>query len=267
MFSEQLRHKRQSKFDPCDRNPKVLMSGYPLRRWSMLVVLLTLVAVGSLVAFLVQRQTAVHLTGENESLRILTNEVQRLRRENEEVARLRAENQEIERLRNDSMALLKLRNEVHQLREEKAQWEKARAGIEQARLLSPSLAAGFPIVAGAPVGPAVGGSNSPTQQVARPWIGFYCVKVPPPADAKGANSEEKTGARVSLVQPGSPAEKAGLQVDDIVVAVNDLPIRKPEDLSDPLQKLVIGQGLTVDVVRESAPLRFQMQVGERPPDL
>lgn len=264
MFPEQLSHKRQSKFDPCDRNPKVLMSGYPLRRWNMPVALLTLVAVGSLVAFLVQRQTAVHLTGENESLRTLTNEVQRLRRENEEVARLRAENQEIERLHNDSMALLKLRNEVHQLREEKAQWEKARAGIEQARLLAPNLVVGSPTAAGAPVGPAVGGSNSPTQQVARPWIGFYCVKVPPPADA---NSEEKTGARVSLVQPGSPAEKAGLQVDDIVVAVNDLPIRKPEDLSDPLQKLVIGQGLTVDVVRESAPLRFQMQVGERPPDL
>lgn len=246
---------------------KDLMSGSPTRRWNMPVAFLTLLAVGSLVAFLVEKQTATHLTKENAALRSLTNEVQRLRLENEEVARLRAENQEIERLRNGSLALLKLRNEVHQLREEKAQWEKARGVIERARLLAPNPTAGSLTAAGAPVGPAVGGSNSPTQQVARPWIGFYCVKVPPPADAKDANSEEKSGALVSLVQPGSPAEKAGLQVEDIVVAVNDLPIRKPEDLSDPLQKLVIGQGLTVDVVRQGAPLRFQMQVGERPPDL
>ncbi len=246
---------------------KDLMSGSPTRRWNMPVAFLTLLAVGSLVAFFVEKQTAADLTQENAALRTLTNEVQRLRRENEEVARLRAENQEVERLRNDSMALLKLRNEVHRLREEKAQWEKAHRLIEQSRLLAPNPTAGSLTAAGAPAAPAVGGSNSSTQQVARPWIGFYCVKVPPAADAKDSNREEKSGALVSLVQPGSPAEKAGLQVDDIVVAVNDLPVRMPQDLSAPLQKLVIGQGLTVDVVRQGAPLRFQMQVGERPPGL
>ena len=233
-------------------------------RWGVAIAFLCLLSAASLVAFFVEKGIVADLAEENEALRTLTNEMQRLRTDNTEIARLREENQEMDRLRNDNKALLKLRNEVHQLREEKAQWEKARGGMETSRALTPNQRPGHVNSSGGPATLAADASNSATQQVTRPWVGLYYVKIPHSQGATNSISERISGALVSLVQPSSPAEIAGLQVDDIVVAVDERQIKTVQDLDAALRKLVIGQGFVVDVVRQGAQLRFQMQVGERP---
>ena len=241
------------------------MGASSIPRLSVPVILLILLSAGSVVAFLFEKHTTAGLHEEIESLRATTNEIQRLRSENEEVVRLRAENQEIEQLRNDRKTLLKLRNEVRQLREEKARWESAQGTNQKSRSLPPNPLPNSPAAAGATAPPPAGTTNSLTEQASRPWIGFYCVKVPRPGDSGVSQSEEKPGALVSLIQPGSPAEKSGLQVDDIVVAINDLEVRTVQDLGMALQKLVIGQEFTLDAIRQGTPLRLLMQVGVRPP--
>jgi predicted metalloprotease with PDZ domain len=197
-------------------------------------------------------------------LRGLTNEIQQLRTENQEVVRLRAESQEMEGLRNDQMALLKLRNEIHELRNEKVEWDKAQAAIGQTRFIAtnqhskPLTAESLPAVLS-------NGTSSPViNQTPKPWLGFYWVKVPPDLNPSGTNNVEKSGALVSLVQPGSPAERAGLEVDDTIVGLDNQPVGTVEELDSFTRKLGIGQSIILEVIRQGAPIRLEIQIEQRP---
>jgi hypothetical protein len=212
--------------------------------------------IGSLSAFFWEQRNASKVRQENESLRAITNELGRLRAENEEVTRLRAENREIERLRKDNEDLYRLRNEVGELRKQKLEWNKTRAlAASQSQTTTPTTVT--------PTSSSATPANPPTTQTPKPWLGFYYVKIPPTPDSDGSKANEKIGTLVSLVRSNSPAEKAGLQVDDIIVKVNDQPVRKVEELDAALRILSIGQFVSLDVVRQELPIRIQMQVEDR----
>jgi S1-C subfamily serine protease len=49
-------------------------------------------------------------------------------------------------------------------------------------------------------------------------------------------------------------------VDDIIIKVNDQPVRKIEELDAALRILSIGQFVNLDVVRQELPIRIHMQV-------
>jgi len=215
------------------------------------LTILFFLLVGSLFAYFWQQRTVSGLRQENESLRAMTNELGRLRAENEEITRLRAENQEVERLRKDNEDLYRLRNEVGQLRKEKIAWVKDRASYEQSRvpIASQSQATTPPPTA-----------DPPTDRTPKPWLGFYYVKIPPPADADGSSTSEKIGTLVSLVRPNSPAERAGLQVNDHILKVNGRTARTVEELDAALRSLSIGQSVTFDVFRQEFPIRLEMLV-------
>lgn len=64
--------------------------------------------------------------------------------------------------------------------------------------------------------------------------------------ADGGNG---TGARVLQVVPESPAEKAGIRVDDVIARVNDKPVDSREALVATIRSYMPGQEVRLDVRR------------------
>ena len=69
------------------------------------------------------------------------------------------------------------------------------------------------------------------------------------ADMKRLHSTSLTGAVVRAVQRGGPAERAGIQVDDIVVAFDGRPITRPERLQWVASMAGVGHVASVKLVR------------------
>jgi putative serine protease PepD len=72
------------------------------------------------------------------------------------------------------------------------------------------------------------------------------------------------GAQIQTVVPGSPADKAGLEVGDVVSKVGDQPIRGSEDLVGAIQRSTVGTQMTLTVVRGGSEQTITATVGEQP---
>ena len=78
-------------------------------------------------------------------------------------------------------------------------------------------------------------------------------------------------AEVVDVVLGSPAEKAGLQPGDRVIALDEKPVRSPDELTDRLDRIVAGAEVVVDYARTypqgPAVARIAVKTGPRPEPL
>ncbi len=78
-------------------------------------------------------------------------------------------------------------------------------------------------------------------------------------------------AEVVDVVLGSPAEKAGLQPGDRVIALDEQPVRSPDDLTDRLDRIVAGAEVVLDYARTypqgPAVARIALKTGPRPEPL
>jgi S1-C subfamily serine protease len=94
-------------------------------------------------------------------------------------------------------------------------------------------------------------------RVRRAYIGIVGGSRPLPPKISSRLGRDK-GIEVVEVVGGSPAARAGLRAEDLIVAVDGEPM---EDVGD-LQRLMvaerIGQGIQVDVVREGAFLKLDL---------
>jgi serine protease Do len=77
--------------------------------------------------------------------------------------------------------------------------------------------------------------------------------------ALGASS----GVIISEIEPKGPAEKAGLKVDDIIVAINGVSIKNGEDLLARVADTPVGQKLNLSVDRNGKKMDFAVAVGDR----
>jgi S1-C subfamily serine protease len=66
------------------------------------------------------------------------------------------------------------------------------------------------------------------------------------ADTGGGN-----GVYVSSVSQGSPAARAGIEVGDVITAVNGTPTRTSDELGAVLAQLMPGQTVKVAITRQS----------------
>ncbi len=80
------------------------------------------------------------------------------------------------------------------------------------------------------------------------------------AQSLGTNSVE--GAAVVKVEPGSPAEKAGLKSGDIVTGVDGKPVRGSADLRNRMGLIPIGEEVQLQVIRGGRPLELRLRIGE-----
>jgi serine protease Do len=69
--------------------------------------------------------------------------------------------------------------------------------------------------------------------------------------------EGKAGVLVTDVEPGGPADDAGLQVRDLIVRANGEAVESPRDVQRVLRSQEAGEGLRLKVLRaESARYLF-----------
>lgn len=64
------------------------------------------------------------------------------------------------------------------------------------------------------------------------------------------------GALVESVEPGSPAEKAGIKKDDVIVRIGDMPVHSQMDVRLSMYKVNAGQKVNVDVIRDGQKKTF-----------
>jgi S1-C subfamily serine protease len=71
------------------------------------------------------------------------------------------------------------------------------------------------------------------------------------------------GVRLSGVNPGSPAETAGLRQGDIVTAINDRTVNSLKEYADALRALAPGDAVRIRFLRDGAPHTVDTRVVER----
>lgn len=98
--------------------------------------------------------------------------------------------------------------------------------------------------AGADSGPAASAGSSA-------WIGIRALP-------------SREGVLVGSVIAGSPAAKAGLRPDDVIIRVSGSPTRGPKELAAAVAQLGPGELALLEVIRERQPLSIKVLVGKTP---
>jgi serine protease Do len=73
----------------------------------------------------------------------------------------------------------------------------------------------------------------------------------------------KTGVLVQQVQPGGPADKAGLKPGDIITQVDGRPIKDGDDLVNEIASRKPGSSIRLGFVRDGKPTDTTVTVGDR----
>ena len=99
----------------------------------------------------------------------------------------------------------------------------------------------------------------------RAWLGVQLATIDSAALAAelGLDPEVRGAAVVGLISNG-PAEGAGIQEDDVIVAVEDIDIQRSEDITEALRDYSPGDEATVTVARPSGEESIDLELGEFP---
>ncbi len=81
--------------------------------------------------------------------------------------------------------------------------------------------------------------------------------------AKALGAEVDSGALVSAVEPGSAAEKAGIQVDDIIVRVDDEKIDNSRELANAIGLKGSGEKVQIEFVRDGRSRVVAAELGQQ----
>ncbi|MGH2532749.1 MAG: S1C family serine protease [Thermomicrobiales bacterium] len=93
-------------------------------------------------------------------------------------------------------------------------------------------------------------------------IGAQAVAIPRGL-ASAAGVSQETGLVVVNVDAGSPADKDGIFLGDVIVAVNETPVASVEELMDHLVGDLVGQPVRILVIRGGQRQDVTVTVGER----
>jgi serine protease Do len=95
------------------------------------------------------------------------------------------------------------------------------------------------------------------------WIGVKIEEVTPDM-AQALSMPQAMGSVVAYLQPGGPAETAGLRVGDVIVSVNDAASSDERALLRTIATTSIGQELTLALWRDGKPVATNVTVREWP---
>ncbi len=102
-----------------------------------------------------------------------------------------------------------------------------------------------------------------TGEVSSPYLGVSLADLTP-ASAEQFGLEVDSGAVVVEVGPGTPAEEAGLDIEDIIVGLDDTPIESSGDLLGALRDYQPGDTVQLTIVRGDDERTVDVTLAERP---
>jgi len=98
-------------------------------------------------------------------------------------------------------------------------------------------------------------------RVSRGWLGVYIQAIDEDtADLLGLESRQ--GALVSKVEPGSPAEKGGVERGDVIVSFNGEPITEMDSLPRKVAAAPVGSTAKLTVLRKGSRKTLDVALGE-----
>jgi S1-C subfamily serine protease len=103
-----------------------------------------------------------------------------------------------------------------------------------------------------------------TGKVVRPLLGVEMAPVTP-ALATEKNLAVKSGALIVSVVPGSPAEQAGLRVDDVITRINGTKIDDPNDASNAIGMHRPGAEVELTMARGQETVSVKATLVEKAP--
>ena len=98
--------------------------------------------------------------------------------------------------------------------------------------------------------------------VTRGWMGVGIQDLTPEL-AQYYGLKDQKGVLVTQVFPGDPAEKAGIKVKDVIVAVDGKPVVTSRELSTAVAGMPIGKEVPVKILRDGKEQIVKVQLAER----
>ena len=112
---------------------------------------------------------------------------------------------------------------------------------------------------------------------AEPWLGIEGSNITP-VIAQTIGLQEAVGFLIYSIEPGSPAERAGLRGGDrlltiegqpvvvggdVIIAVDNIQIQDAQDIEAQLTHKTVGDFVEFSVLRRGSNLEFEVQLGAR----
>jgi serine protease Do len=102
-------------------------------------------------------------------------------------------------------------------------------------------------------------------KVTRGWLGVAIQDIDENL-AESFGLEKAEGILISETQPDSPADKAGIRQGDVLLSLNEVPLKDVADLRNRVALIIPGTDVTINLIRESKPLDIDVKIGEQPAD-
>jgi len=99
--------------------------------------------------------------------------------------------------------------------------------------------------------------------VTRGWLGVQIQPITKDI-ADGLGLKKTSGALISDVFAGSPAQDAGFQTGDAVVALNKKPVKGPKELARMVARLKPNQSITFTILRDGKEILRTVKIGKLP---
>jgi serine protease DegQ len=103
-----------------------------------------------------------------------------------------------------------------------------------------------------------------TGQVVRGYIGVEPQEITPEM-VEALHLPRSTGAMIAGVMRNGPADRGGLKPGDILVGVNQQPVKDTTTMLNDIAQLKPGDSAKLSVVRGTQQLTLDVKIGKRPP--
>lgn len=98
-------------------------------------------------------------------------------------------------------------------------------------------------------------------KVIRGYFGISTTKL---TNAQKNRLKVKEGAYVQTLSKGTPAEEAGIKVEDVITEIDGKAVKSPIDLRRIIEAITPGKEVNVKLTRNEKPLQVKVKVGELP---
>jgi serine protease Do len=97
-------------------------------------------------------------------------------------------------------------------------------------------------------------------EVRRPYLGAFLANITP-SIARAEGLERVVGAGVAQIEPGGPADRAGIRQGDIIVAIGEQAVTDVSRLQAILARLEPGASVSMQVVRQGREVTVPVELG------